>query len=55
VKARNIIDTIEQNRHSTAERRTGSTGGSSDPVDLSVTAAMHATEHNFYNQKKLPS
>jgi hypothetical protein len=29
-KARNIIESVERNRHSTAERRTGSTGGSSD-------------------------
>ena len=28
--ARNIIESVERNRHSTAERRTGSTGGSSD-------------------------
>lgn len=36
LKARNIIESVERNRHSTAERRTGSTGGSSDSnvVDL---------------------
>ena len=34
-KARKLIESVERNRHSTAERRTGSTGGSSDHnVDL---------------------
>ena len=34
-KARKLIESVERNRHSTADRRTGSTGGSSTQhVDL---------------------
>lgn len=55
-KARNIIESVERNRHSTAERRTGSTGGSSDQnVGLMSTTQsnnMNQTAQNFYSPKK---
>ena len=58
LKARNIIESVERNRHSTAERRTGSTGGSSDSnvVDISQIQAnqMNQTTQNFYSPKKIP-
>ena len=56
-KARKLIESVERNRHSTADRRTGSTGGSStQQVDLvgnsSPVNQLNATQQNFFNPSK---
>ena len=56
-KARKLIESVERNRHSTADRRTGSTGGSStQQVDLVGTSSpvnqLNATQQNFFNPNK---
>ena len=57
-KARKLIESVERNRHSTADRRTGSTGGSSTQhVDLvsntsPANQVMNNTQQQFYSPNK---
>ena len=55
LKAKNIIENAEKNRNNTAERRTGSTGGSSNTQMEMQHNLMNQTAINFYSPKKINS